>query len=588
MKALASVRQSQLALTRVRAALLPIALLLPLWTIGIFGRSYWKPDEPREADIVWRMHLSDNAAIPTLDDTPFVEKPPLLYWAAQPFMNDGHAPAWRARVPNLLYASIVAICVFLLASEIASTAGAVIATLVTSSFLLNYQVAIWLATDAPMMAGVALSLLGLYRGYTANDNRSKLIFYTLMHSGLALAFMAKSAASWLVPGCAFATLALWDRNFRELLRWPLYIGAVIEVACIGSWLWCVSQAPQGPELLHQALWMNLVGRFLTVHSTVPGAAEYTLEHLNWFGKYFIEAPYFVFPWTFIVIAAVRRGWRALREGAHVRAWRFCIAATMPSLLLLSVAHTGRDIYIAPVLIGVGLACGLWLDAVGSTFDRVDAFVLRATCGLLAVFGAVLLLAFPITVIYARAESMSIWASVAGACIIAVASIRLLTRTPSGFSASERVRNLYAAYMFILVGMSFAYFPMLNRQQDLTPIGIAVRADVRGNPLVLVGPDETTRAFIDLEGLTAQRLARTDSFVADANILLQEQPQTRFLVKLREQHGPITDWFARRGRKPSSRDETLDIFSGTGLVLEKKYVIPDGRSYALLARPREVA
>jgi len=91
MKALASIRQSQLVVPRLRAVLLPIALLLPLWTVGIFGRSYWKPDEPREAAIVWRMHQSGNTAVPSLAGTPFLEKPPLLYWAAQPFMSEGRA-----------------------------------------------------------------------------------------------------------------------------------------------------------------------------------------------------------------------------------------------------------------------------------------------------------------------------------------------------------------------------------------------------------------------------------------------------------------------------------------------------------------
>jgi len=29
--------------------------LLLAWCVGMFARGYWTPDEPREADIAWRM-----------------------------------------------------------------------------------------------------------------------------------------------------------------------------------------------------------------------------------------------------------------------------------------------------------------------------------------------------------------------------------------------------------------------------------------------------------------------------------------------------------------------------------------------------
>ena len=32
-----------------------LGALLMIWGVGMFGRGYWTPDEPREADIAWRM-----------------------------------------------------------------------------------------------------------------------------------------------------------------------------------------------------------------------------------------------------------------------------------------------------------------------------------------------------------------------------------------------------------------------------------------------------------------------------------------------------------------------------------------------------
>src|ERR1700704_2111309 len=38
--------------------------LLLTWCVGMFGRGYWTPDEPREADIAWRMSWQADKAVP--------------------------------------------------------------------------------------------------------------------------------------------------------------------------------------------------------------------------------------------------------------------------------------------------------------------------------------------------------------------------------------------------------------------------------------------------------------------------------------------------------------------------------------------
>src|ERR1700719_4414327 len=97
----------------------PVALvsaaLLSIWCVGMLGRGYWTPDEPREADISWRMSWQADRAVPLLAGEAFCEKPPLTYWlAAVPIRLFGSA-AWAARLPNLLYAMIAALGVGLLA-----------------------------------------------------------------------------------------------------------------------------------------------------------------------------------------------------------------------------------------------------------------------------------------------------------------------------------------------------------------------------------------------------------------------------------------------------------------------------------------
>src|SRR5271163_504327 len=106
---------------------LPACLFL-IWCVGMFGRGYWTPDEPREADIAWRMSWQAEKAVPLLAGEAFCEKPPLTYWLAALPIKQWGAAAGAARLPNLFYALITALGLGLLARRsagpIAGLAGA--------------------------------------------------------------------------------------------------------------------------------------------------------------------------------------------------------------------------------------------------------------------------------------------------------------------------------------------------------------------------------------------------------------------------------------------------------------------------------
>ena len=213
--------------------------LLLIWCVGMFARGYWTPDEPREADIAWRMSWQSDKAVPLLAGEAFCEKPPLTYWLAAFPIKLWGAQAWAARLPNLLYALITALSVGFLGARSLGRFAGFVAAAAMSTFLLSYQVAIWLATDAPLLAAVSASLLGAYIGFYADDRRERLRGYLLMHAALGLGFLSKSAVAWMVPALAILTLSIWERRWRELWRWELYAGlllqAAIATACSSGW-----------------------------------------------------------------------------------------------------------------------------------------------------------------------------------------------------------------------------------------------------------------------------------------------------------------------------------------------------------------
>src|SRR5205085_1039321 len=79
------------------------------------ARGLWTPDEPREADIAWRMSRQSDRTLPQLAGTPFLEKPPLSYWMSGAAISLFGDSAAAERAPNLLYAAVTAVAVGALA-----------------------------------------------------------------------------------------------------------------------------------------------------------------------------------------------------------------------------------------------------------------------------------------------------------------------------------------------------------------------------------------------------------------------------------------------------------------------------------------
>jgi 4-amino-4-deoxy-L-arabinose transferase-like glycosyltransferase len=588
------------------AALVTTALLLTWW-VGMLGRGIWTPDEPREADIAWRMSWQPDKAVPLLAGEAFCEKPPLLYWlAAVPIRLLGEK-AWAARLPNLLYALLTAAAVGLLARRSLGPAAGVIAAAAVSTFLLSYQVAIWLATDAPLLAFVSIALLGAYRGFYAAQRRERLQGYLLMHASLGLGFLSKSAVAWMVPGLAIATLVIWERRWRELVRWELYVGLLLQAAMIGSWVWFVYTGPDGAAHLKVFFWNNLVGRFTDVDA--PGALHYATGHRNFPGKYLIELPVYLAPWTLLVIAAARQAWRRRGESFDAcRPVRFALAASLPPLAVLSLAATARNIYAAPALPGIALLLAWWAQHRGSPQDPWDARALRATAALLLLGSALCAVAMCAIALDAwsavAAPGDHVAISAAGRAVAAPA--RYVAISAAGLAAAawlavrawiaarSHVRRaqwaLFLAYCALLVGPASQAYPEVDAWQNLASIARALQRDSAGRPLILFAPDETTRAIVDLYART-QVLVIPGPIDAEAasslRAALTAAPGSLIAAQLPGRANDIAQELERvfgmrrdHPETPPAVDAPPPWAVAAQLRLAKRYAVPNGRRYAL--------
>ena len=565
---------------------LHVALLLGvLWLAGIGTRSVWTPDEPREFALSVNMLGQDQHAVPTLAGRPFAEKPPLTYWAAAGAMRLFGRSAVVARLPNLLYGLITVLSTAWLAAAMLPPAqrrgGALVAAVVAGTAWLSFLHTIWLATDAPLLAGSAIALLGAWLGPTASSERGRNAGYLLFHLGLAAAFLAKNLLGLIAPLLAFGLFVLWDRRWRELLRWQLWAGLVVSGGLIGLWLLAVSWQPDGQNLLRIFLWDNSVGRFLPVATT----GAYSSGHRNSPGKLISEVALGLLPWLFAALAAwafVLRN--ALGRNALSSATRYLAVAALPLIVLLSFSSTVRDVYALPAMVPLTAGVALWWQQRVTAGRERGAVPLITRITLLAVgaLGVVLGLA----VAWVGDGMVFDGATPVLLVLAACAVVGLAARRLGTAQSLLRGVGVFAGGLCVFLLLAS---PVIERGQDLRPVASAAAHAAGDRPLLLTARDETMAAALDYS--SARRGGLTTDFAA----ALVAQPQSLALVEvgsdrltpaMRQRLSALAPWL--RNVAPATTEAAAQALLMAGWSVFLDLPNPGGRHYQLLTPPLPAA
>jgi hypothetical protein len=399
----------------------------------------------------------------------------------------------------------------------------------------------------------------------------------------------------------------------------------MQAAIILPWVWFVYLGPDGTEHLKVFFWNNLVGRFTNVDA--PADLQYTTAHRNSPGKYLLELPLYLWPWTLLCIAALRRAWQQWRlpvapgaistslahsasaaptppDGAPAvrpdgsRALRFAAASFLPSLAILSIAATARNIYLAPALPGVALLLGWWVANLGSRADRWDLRALKATTIVLMVGLIVMAAVLTIAALaeHRRLDSPLLFGLVSAMGLgLAAYLLWFAWRALKNQQLIAAPLALLVAYCAVLVGPASQAYGIVDRWQDLADLGAQLQSDLGTRELALLAPDETTRAWVDMyTRTTVNRIPGPidGSAIARVREMLTQTPRELVLVQL-PGRALTPEWQSllhRLGKTADPADFEEPVWlEDSGLVAVKLYAEPNGRRYALLAlRPSEDA
>jgi 4-amino-4-deoxy-L-arabinose transferase-like glycosyltransferase len=458
--------------------LLLTAALVAVCLTGL-TRSLWTPDEPREAAIS-RAMAEHPSFVPTLNGTPFCEKPPLYYWVvAGVFKVTGEFTPEAARAVSAASSLLTLLLVFIWARRAFGNETAWLAAVMMGTSLQFLQTSHWILLD-PMLALAATAALWAMAERLRGGGPGWLV---LLYGAASAALFIKGPIGPLLIFLGPCLYLLVRRKRGEWRRLSLPWG-VLALSCVAALCAWGFYASGGAEALREFLLLNQIDRFF--HPETTG-------HARPFHYYFGALPAAVLPWLAPFAALFFPSfWKRLREDA--RPEPFVLASTVAAgFAFLSLSASKREIYLLPLLPPLFILMGLAAARFAEDWGEMP------TKRKLALFGILQTLTL---VVWTLAAPVGIMAFTKRVSPLAVALLAAgLTAAVAGGAACFR-RGLKRAFPpFALAALTGAAAmvvlagPALNPQKDMTPFVRWVDVRVPPGPVAAVGADETLCGII---------------------------------------------------------------------------------------------
>jgi 4-amino-4-deoxy-L-arabinose transferase-like glycosyltransferase len=263
---------------------------------------------------------------PRLHGTPWFEKPVLLYWGAVLGFALFGVGEFGARFPSALGATITVFALYFVCRRLWGKATAVWASLILCSSVGFFAFGRAASTDMPLTVCLTLALLAFLMGHGAEApyrRRWFRAFYAL----LGLGVLAKGPVAMLLPLLSLLAYMVFRRRLSEWKSWyPQDVWITLAVAV--PWYAAVTWA-NGWEFV-QVFFIDQ--NFQRFTSTVHG-------HERPFYFYIPALMMLTFPWTFVVLTALRR---KLEDREQILLWW-----TVVPVLFFSLSGSKLPGYILP-------------------------------------------------------------------------------------------------------------------------------------------------------------------------------------------------------------------------------------------------
>jgi 4-amino-4-deoxy-L-arabinose transferase-like glycosyltransferase len=477
-----------------------LIVAVPLFSLGLSNHGIWSADEPRVAEIGREMATTGNWCVPTLNQKPFLEEPPLYYQSlALAFKVFGKASDKVVRIPSALFAFAGVMVTFFISNFLFGPRVALLSGIILATTGEYFRVAHWVIVDGALTFFV-ISAMGLFiSGYLSESKSKKFLCYILLYLSCILAFFTKGFIGIVIPGLSIFVFLMAERNLKEIFNMRLWLGILLSIIMVLPWfitLWHEG----GTEYLNVFLLHNHLQRFLpaSMAGIISGSAS---GHHQPFYYYITQFPSSFLPWSILLIPALSDAlsktgkYHGLLEKGRLfaKCWFFA------GMIFLSVASTKRALYLLPIFAPIAMLTALYIDdTLGSQpLNRMGrTFIWMFGILLLAIGLSLTPIYFNFKRVYlsdtpAHLSILVVVISILVTALSLAAIWYLLRRNMKRYWISVHI-SIVLALVFILV----AILPVLDRHKSFVPFCQQVMAAVpTDQPLHAYQPDETLRGAV---------------------------------------------------------------------------------------------
>jgi 4-amino-4-deoxy-L-arabinose transferase-like glycosyltransferase len=431
-----------------------------LFCVNLGGYDLWPPDEPRFGEVAREMLLSGDPLALRVNDEPYKEKPPLLFWLISlASLPSGEVTALSARLPSALAGMFAVAVTFFLAKRLYGVRVAWWSGIVLATLSLFWWEARSVRTDMVLTAGTTAMLYTLW----CWEEQKRQVWLVAFYVAMAAALLAKGPPALIFPLLTIAAYYWGQRAERRRMHWVF--GVLLATVPVSVWFVLSSRGtamplPEASQAVGEGMGANLfrqtVGRFFL-----------GVSHAQW-PWYFIEVlPLDLFPWTLFLPWTLAWVWRNRRADNGIR---LLLAWIVPALIFFSVSIGKRSVYLLPLYPALSiLVARSVLDLMEGDHPRWRRNCALVWAGVLTVFALA-----PVAVLFSDYRGAWHWSFVVPSVIAAVFAANTLRRAVSG-EARGLHKSVATHFALLAILGAFIALPALNAHKSARSFTAPLRA-----------------------------------------------------------------------------------------------------------------
>ena len=318
-----------------------------LWLAILPSRPLFNPDEGRYAEIPREMLAGGDWIIPHLNGLPYIEKPPLQYWATALSLRVFGAGEFAARLYTALCALGTLIVVGYVGRELWGLAAGWRAAAVLSSLSLFVVLGQLLTLDMSLTFYMTLSLSAFLLAQRRPHSRWMLLAW----AAAGLGVLTKGLEAAVIPAAVLVSYSAVSRDWSPWRRLNASWGMPLFLAITVPWHWLAAR--RMPDFLQFFFVHEHLARYLT-----PSADR---QEPWWF--FAVVLALGTLPWTLSVLRVLALGWRRRADARQFDATQFLWIWALFICVFFSLSDSKLIPYILPALPALALLIGeLRVDA----------------------------------------------------------------------------------------------------------------------------------------------------------------------------------------------------------------------------------